>query len=86
MRKRLIELLSGKSIDTYADVEYVADYLLANCVTEAKHGVWILHPDGSGTCKNCNTNQKSVWDMDNYQKYCGHCGAKMHLLEKVGAE
>ena len=32
MRERLIELLSGKSIDTYADVKYVADYLLANGV------------------------------------------------------
>lgn len=31
-RDRLIELLSGKSIDTYADVEYVADYLIANGV------------------------------------------------------
>ena len=32
-RDRLIELLSGKSIDTYADVEYVADYLIENGVT-----------------------------------------------------
>jgi hypothetical protein len=31
-RERLIELLSGKSIDTIPDVEYVADYLLANGV------------------------------------------------------
>lgn len=31
-RDRLIELLSGKSIDTVADVEYVADHLLANGV------------------------------------------------------
>ena len=29
-RDRLVELLQGKSIDTTADVEYVADYLLAN--------------------------------------------------------
>ena len=32
MRDRLIELLSGKSIDTQPDVEYVADYLLENGV------------------------------------------------------
>lgn len=32
MRERLIELLDGKSIDTQVDVEYVADYLLANGV------------------------------------------------------
>ena len=32
MRDKLIELLDGKSIDTKADVEYVADYLLENGV------------------------------------------------------
>lgn len=31
-RKRLIELLEGKSIDTRIDVEYVADYLLESGV------------------------------------------------------
>ena len=35
MRDRLIELLDGKSIDTKADIEYVADYLLANGVIVA---------------------------------------------------
>lgn len=32
MRDRLIELLSGKSLDTVADVECVVDHLLANGV------------------------------------------------------
>ena len=32
MRDRLIELLSGKSIDQPCDVEYVADFLLAKGV------------------------------------------------------
>ena len=31
-KKRLIELLDGKSIDTRIDVEYVVDHLLANGV------------------------------------------------------
>lgn len=44
---------------------------------EVKHGEWILHPDGSGTCKICNTHQKDIWDMDDWQNFCGHCGAKM---------
>ena len=30
MKERLIELLSGKSLDTTADVEYVAEFLLEN--------------------------------------------------------
>lgn len=46
---------------------------------EVKHGEWYLHPDGSGTCSNCNRTQKSVWDMDNQQNYCGNCGAKMDI-------
>ena len=46
-------------------------------VVEVKHGKWKLHPDGSGTCDQCGRTQKSVWDYDNAQRYCGCCGAKM---------
>ena len=44
-----------------------------------KVGKWKLHKDGSGTCDQCNFTQCSVWDQDNYQTYCGHCGAKMTI-------
>ena len=33
MRERFIELLSGKSLDTIADVEYVVDFLIENGAT-----------------------------------------------------
>ena len=46
-------------------------------VVEVKHSEWILHSDGSGTCKICGKHQKHIWDMDNWQNFCGHCGAKM---------
>ena len=46
-------------------------------VAEVKHSEWILHSDGSGTCKICGKHQKHVWDMDNWQNFCGNCGAKM---------
>lgn len=46
-------------------------------VAEVKHSEWILHNDGSGTCKRCGFTQKNVWDYDNWQNFCGHCGAKM---------
>lgn len=46
-------------------------------VAEVRHGEWILHKDGSGTCNQCRITQKNVWDYDNHQNYCGHCGAKM---------
>ena len=46
-------------------------------VVEVKHGEWKLHPDGSGTCNHCGRTQKAVWDYDNAQNFCGHCGADM---------
>lgn len=42
-------------------------------------GTWTLHVDGSATCSECNTTQKGIWDADNYQNFCGHCGAKMNV-------
>ena len=59
-----------------------SDKILSNLqkvadVEEVKHGEWSLHPDGSGTCNLCGRTQKSVWDFDNMQTYCGKCGAKM---------
>ena len=47
-------------------------------VVEVKHGKWILHSDGSGTCSLCNRRQIAVWDCDNIQNYCGKCGAEMN--------
>lgn len=57
--------------DRYAEALYKEGY------RKQIEGEWIFHNDGSGTCKNCNTHQTHIWDMDNYQSYCGHCGAKM---------
>lgn len=47
-------------------------------VVEVKYGKWTLHSDGSGTCNLCGRTQKSVWDFDNVQNYCGKCGAIMN--------
>ena len=46
-------------------------------VVEVKHGKWKLNKDGSGICSECGRTQKNVWDYDNSQNFCGHCGAKM---------
>lgn len=48
-----------------------------------RHGRWELHADGSGTCMECRSRQKNVWDYDNWQRYCGCCGAKMDGGEKA---
>ena len=41
------------------------------------HGTWQLNKDGSGTCDQCHFTQRNVWDMDNWQNFCGVCGADM---------
>lgn len=46
-------------------------------VVEVIHSKWILYTDGSGECERCHIRQKNVWDYDNWQNFCGHCGAKM---------
>ena len=46
-------------------------------VVEVRHGTWTLHKNGSGTCDQCHFTQRGVWDYDNWQRYCGCCGAKM---------
>lgn len=51
---------------------------------EVVHSEWELCDDGSGVCKNCNTHQKAVWDMDGWQRFCGRCGAKMDGERKEG--
>ncbi len=56
---------------------YELELVPAADVEEVRHGEWVLHKDGSGTCSHCKTRQKNIWDFDNMQNYCGHCGAKM---------
>lgn len=46
-------------------------------VEEVVHSEWKLYNDGSGVCKNCKTHQRAVWDIDNIQRFCIRCGAKM---------
>ena len=46
-------------------------------VVEVVHSKWIFYTDGSGECERCHIRQKNVWDYDNWQNFCGHCGAKM---------
>ena len=63
--------MDNKPLNNILDNQPTAD------AVEVKHGEWNLHPDGSGTCNLCGRTQKSVWDFDNVQTYCGKCGAKM---------
>lgn len=40
-------------------------------------GKWRLNKDGSGTCSECHRTRSDVWDMDNWDNFCSHCGADM---------
>ena len=89
-KNRLIELIRIGKV-TFCDVcdhkdslecddcenELIAEYLLANDVATVVHGEWINCNGGNATCSHCKTRQKNVYDDDNEQRFCGHCGAKM---------
>ena len=79
VREKLIDLLTGYSIDTKPDVEYVADNLIANGVTVQEwisvedklpphnHDVLVYRPDMA---------MKIL--VDNYYGYCGEDDAEWH--------
>ena len=50
-----------------------------NCgyMYEKETAKWKLYRDGSGVCSKCHRTSLNVWDYDNWQRYCGCCGAKM---------
>ena len=76
----------GSNDNNYKDLDEVLNDAPTADVVEVRHGRWTLHTDGSGTCSECGTTQKNVWDCDRWQNYCGHCGAKMDGERKGGAE
>ena len=61
---------------TFEGVKIINSFPTAD-VAEVKQGVWKLHKGGAGVCSACNGFAYGVWDYDNWQHYCGRCGAKM---------
>ena len=86
VREKLIDLLTGHSIDTQQDVEYVADHLISNGVTVQ---AWISVKDRLPEEKvNCIVHYKHAYcDNDDYWAIgiCFYDGEKfqMDLLYKV---
>ena len=86
VRGKLIDLLTGHSIDTQQDVEYVADHLISNGVTVQE---WISVKDRLPEEKvNCIVHYKHAYcDNDDYWAIgiCFYDGEKfqMDLLYKV---
>ena len=42
-----------------------------------KHGYWIIKGNGNADCSCCGYRSSRVYDDDNADRYCRHCGAKM---------
>ena len=42
-----------------------------------KHGHWILKGFGNAECSVCGHYSSRVYDDDNADRYCRHCGCKM---------
>lgn len=42
-----------------------------------KHGHWVLKGNGNADCSICGYRSTRVYDDDNADHYCRHCGAKM---------
>ena len=86
VREKLIDLLTGCSIDTQQDVEYVVDHLLGNGVTVQECGRWVSFTECANAGVYCSVCHKKVYKED-YARcnrknklrsdYCPHCGSKM---------
>lgn len=95
MRDRLIELLSGCSLDTDEDARYVADKLIAADVAPVVHGRWekfyktihgvVISEDV--VCSNCRKEAEILQNGGGVlllSEYCPNCGAKMDGERKDG--
>lgn len=43
-----------------------------------RHGHWMNLKNGNATCSECGRTFRDVYDFDNADDYCRHCGAKMY--------
>lgn len=82
VREKLVELLTGYSIDTKPDVEYVVDHLIANGVTVQRRG-WIkvyqnaMYPYSCSECGSCHARKVN---------FCEQCGTKLDLPQPPKGE
>lgn len=51
-------------------------------VDPVKHGRWIFKGNGNADCSCCDYRSSGVYDDDNADRYCRHCGAKMDGMEE----
>ena len=54
---------------------------LPSAQPERKKGRWKLLNNGDAICSECGRKQNVVWDFDNWDNFCRHCGADMRGIE-----
>lgn len=53
-------------------------YAIAHLPSAQPTATWLIHKWGDDAkCSNCGRSFKDVYDMDNYDQYCRHCGTHM---------
>lgn len=50
-------------------------------IDPVKHGEWVFKGNGNADCSCCGYRSFGVYDDDNADRYCRHCGAKMDKKE-----
>jgi hypothetical protein len=63
---------SGRGLDEIIDSLPSAD------VQPVRHGRWYIQRFGDDArCSECGMSFKDVYDIEDYDRYCRHCGARM---------
>lgn len=81
--KICIQQSNGVEIcDDYAvPVEYLKQ--LPPAQPERKTATWLIRKwGGDAKCSNCGRYFKDVYDMENYDNFCRHCGTQMKGIEQ----
>ena len=93
VREKLVDLLTGHSIYTQQDVEYVADHLISNGVTVQECAYWQYVEDDvdednniQAYCSVCGAGDKHATSMIGKVPYCWKCGRKMMPQPPKGCE
>ena len=87
IKKKLVEILNRFVYDDWYGNDDIAEKLISNGVTVARHGQWIYNIEsGEYVCSACGENALSfrkdtLYDIDLYETcltdYCPNCGARM---------